>query len=149
MSFEERNAWSGLISGLITFAIFGSRIWAGTVGGTYGTAEGLTHWAWDVLWLIGGGIAICIAVLIGFQIAFAIVTRTEKPQFLTDERDVMISRRGAVITLAVSSAGFILGVILIALGWSAIAGLNAILGGMAAGAITSEAYRIAVYRLGL
>lgn len=147
MSYEEYNAWSALISGLITFAIFGSPIWAGTVGGTYETVDGLTLWAKDVLWLIGGGIG--IAVVIGFQIVYALATRTEKPQFLTDERDIMISRRGSVVTLVIASAGFILGVVLMALGWTALAGLNAILGGMAAGAVISEAYRIAVYRFGL
>ncbi|MDG1377205.1 MAG: DUF2178 domain-containing protein [Yoonia sp.] len=149
MSYEECNAWSALISGLITFAIFGSPIWAGTVGGTYETVDGLTLWAKDVLWLIGGGIGIGIAVVIGFQIVYALATRTEKPQFLTDERDIMISRRGSVVTLVIASAGFILGVVLMALGWTALAGLNAILGGMAAGAVISEAYRIAVYRFGL
>jgi len=148
MAFEERNAWSALIACLITFALFGWPIWVGTAQGTYTGTEGLSLWAWDVIWLMGGGIAVGIAVVIAFQILFAIVTRTEKPQFISDERDMMINRRGAVVTLAVISGGFIVAVGLLAWGMTALAALNTILVGMAAGAIASEIYRLAVYRFG-
>ena len=149
MEHEERNAWAAIIAGLITFIYFGSTIWTGTASGGYGGVDGLSLWAWDVVWLIGGGIVVTIVVMIAFQILYAIVTNTRKPSFITDERDVTISRRGAQITLAVCSGGFILAVILLAMGWSAVAGLNCVLVGMAIGAFASDFYRIAVYRLGL
>ena len=148
MAFEERNAWSALIACVISFGIFGRPIWVGTAQGRYADTNGLSIWAWDVIWLIGGGIAVGIAVVIAFQIAFAILTRTPKPQFISDERDLMINRRGALVTLVVISAGFILAVGLLAWGMSALAALNTILAGMAAGAIAAEIYRVAIYRFG-
>lgn len=149
MSFEERGAWSAILSGVIVFFLFGRPIWQGTVDGTYGATDGLTLWAWDVIWLIGGGVVVAIVVLIGLQILYAIVTGTGKPQFLSDERDFAINTRGAVVTLVVISGGFLISVTLLAMGWSALAALNTILIGMSIGAIASEVYRIAVYRLGL
>lgn len=149
MAHEERNAWAALIASIITFAYFGSRLWRGTIGGAYDGSDGLSVWAWDVIWLMIGGIVVTIVVVIAFNILYAIVTLTPNPQFVTDERDTMISRRGSQVTLAISSAGFILAVVLLATHWTAIAALNTMLIGMALGATASEIYRVAVYRLGL
>lgn len=149
MSFEERGAWSAILSGFIVFFWFGRPIWHGTTDGTYSAADGLSLWAWDVIWLIGGGVVVAIVVLVVGQVLYAIVTGTEKPQFLSDERDFAINTRGAVVTLVVISGGFLVSVVLLASGWSALAALNTILLGMSLGAIASEIYRIAVYRLGL
>jgi hypothetical protein len=149
MPYEERNAWSALIAGVITFFIFGTRIWSGTVDGAYVGDAGLSLWAWDVIWLIGGGIGLTIVVVIAFQILYAILTMTPNPQFITDERDTMISRHGSLITLIVSSGGFMVAVVLLATGWTALSALNTILGSMALSGMASEIYRVAVYRFGL
>lgn len=149
MPYEERNAWSALIAGVITFFVFGTRIWSGTVDGAYGGDDGLSVWAWDVIWLIGGGIGLTIVVVIAFQILYAILTLTPNPQFITDERDTMISRHGSLITLIVSSGGFMVSVVMLAMGWSPLAALNTILGSMALAGMASEIYRVAVYRFGL
>lgn len=149
MPNEERNAWGGLIAALITFAYFGRRIWTNTANGTYSTADGLSFWAWDVIWLILGGIGIVIVTLIVFHILYAIIMRVENPNFVTDERDIMITRRGGQVTLFIISAGFIVAVGLLAFGHTALTALNTILVGLALGSCASEFYRLAVYRLGL
>uniref|UniRef100_UPI004047BAFB hypothetical protein n=1 Tax=Yoonia sp. TaxID=2212373 RepID=UPI004047BAFB len=148
MNHEERNAWGAVIASTITFLYFGGRIWGATVAGIYATDDGLRLWAWDVLWLMGGGIVITIVVMIAFQILYAIATNTPNPSFITDERDTMISRRGVQVTLVVASTGFILAVIMLARGWGAVGALNTILVGMAAGAVAGDLYKIAVYRFG-
>ncbi len=149
MPHEERNAWGALIASAITFIYFGGQIWAATVAGGYAIADGLRLWAWDVLYLMGGGIVITIIVMIAFNILYAIVTNTPNPSFITDERDTMISRRGVQVTLVIASAGFIAAVIMLARGWGAVGALNAILIGMAAGAVAGDLYKVAVYRFGL
>ncbi len=149
MEHEERNAVSALISGVVTFMLFGRDIWEGTVAGTYDTDQGLSLWAWDVLWLIGGGIVVCIVVLIAFQILYAIATNTENPTFVTDERDHMISRRGSLVTLFVISASFLIAVVMLSQNWGPLAAFNTILLGMFAGSMFADIYRVAVYRLGL
>lgn len=149
MTYEERNAWSAIIAGTLAYIVFGRPIWKRTIDGTYDAMPDFSMWAWDVIWLIGGGVVFSIIVVILFQIAYAIVTRTEKPQFLTDERDHMISRQGTLITLIVSSFGFMLAVVFLAMGWSALMALNTILASMAVAGFASELYRVAVYRFGL
>lgn len=149
MSFEERGAWSAILSGVAVFFLWGRPIWNGTVTGAYDGADGLSLWAWDVIWLITGGVILTIAMLTLFNIAYAIAARQPKLQFLSDERDARISNRGAVVSLVAVSCGFLIAVGLLAAGWSALAALNAILIGMAVAGIGSEVCRIAFYRLGL
>lgn len=148
MSFEERGAWSAILSGIVAFLWWGRRIWNGTATGKYDGADGLSLWAWDVIWLIGGGVVLAIAILILFNVAYAIVTRQPRLQFITDERDKTIGNRGALVSLVCISSGFLVAVGLLAWGWSGLAALNTVLIGMAVAGIASEVWRIAAYRWG-
>ena len=148
MSFEERGAWSGMVSGVLAFFIWGRPIWTGTVTGAFDGPDGLARWAIQVIWLIGGGVLLAIAVLVLFNIGYAILTRQPKPQFIIDERDTRISHRGALVSLIVVNCAILIAIILLALGLSALAALNTILVGMAVAAVASEMLRIVVYRLG-
>ncbi len=149
MSFEERSAWSAILSGVVAYFLFGRPIWNGTVTGAYEGADGMSLWAWDVIWLIGGGVILAVGMLILFNIAYAIATGQRRLQFLSDERDARINTRGAAVSLAVISGGFLVAVVLLAMGWSVLAALNTMLIGMAIAGFGSEMCRIAVYRLGL
>ena len=149
MSFEERGAWSAILSGVAAFFLWGRPIWNGTVTGAYEGVDGLSLWAVDVIWLIGGGVILAFTVLILFNIAYAIATSQPKLRFISDERDTRINNRGAVVSLVVISIGFLIAVGLLAMGWSGLAGLNTILIGMAVAGFGSELFRIAAYRLGL
>jgi hypothetical protein len=149
MSFEERGAWSAILSSIVAFALWGRPIWIGTATGAYDGAEGLSLWAWDVIRLIGYGVALAVAMLVLFNLAYALASRDGKLRFNSDERDASIGRRSATVSLAVVSGGFLLAVGLLAAGWSGLAALNAMLVGMAMAGIGSEASRIAAYRLGL
>lgn len=149
MSYEERGAWSAILSGIVAFFWFGRPIWTATTTGTYSNADGLALWAWDVIWLIGAGVLLAIVILILFNILYAIATNQPDPQFISDERDTMITKRGSVVSLVIISGGFLVAVGLLAYGATALAALNAILIGMGIGGVASEVYRVAVYRLGL
>lgn len=149
MSFEERGAWSAILSSVVAFFWWGRPIWNGTVTGAYDGVDGLSLWAWDVIWLIGGGVILAFVIMILFNIAYAIATNEPKLQFISDERDTRINNRGAVVSLVVISCGFPIAVGLLAMGWSVLAALNTILIGMAIAGFGSQVCRVAVYRLGL
>ena len=149
MEFEERGAWSAILSSVVAFFWWGRPIWNGTVTGAYYGADGLSLWAWDVICLIGGGAVLAFAIMILFNIAYGIATNQPKLQFVTDERDKRINNRGAVVSLVVISSGFLIAVGLLAMGWGVLAALNTLLIGMAIAGLGSETYRIAAYRLGL
>lgn len=149
MSFEERGAWSAILSGVVAFLLWGRPIWNGTMTGVYEGKDGLSLWAVDVIWLIGGGVILALTIMILFNIAYAIATGQPKLQFVSDERDTRINNRSALVSLVVISVGFLIAVALLAMGWSGLAGLNTILIGMAVAGFGSELFRIAAYRLGL
>jgi|GEM_PF-1027777 len=149
MSFEERGAWSAILSGVVAFFLWGRPIWNGTVTGGYDGVDGPSLWAWDVIWLMGGGAILAFAIMVLFNIAYAIATKQPKLQFNSDERDTKISYRGAMVSLVVISSGFVIAVGLLAMGWSVLAALNTILIGMAVAGFGSEVCRVMVYRLGL
>ena len=149
MSFEERGAWSAILSGVVALFWWGRPIWSGTVTGAYDGVDGLSLWAWDVISLIGGGVVLAFVIMILFNIAYAIATNQPKLQIISDERDARINNRGAVVSLVVISSGFLIAVGLLAMGWSALVALNTILIGMAIAGFGSEVCRVAVYRLGL
>lgn len=148
MSFEERGAWSAVVSGIVAFFLWGHPIWRNTATGIYEGADGLALWAWDVIRLIGGGVVLALVMLFLFHIAYAVATRQSKLQFLTDERDKRIGNRAATVSLVVTSSAILLAIVLLAAGQSALAALNTILVGMALAALGSELWRIAIYRLG-
>ncbi len=149
MASEERNAIGAFIASIITFIYFGTPIWRKTQAGAYSGDEGLVSWAHDVLWLMGGGIVIGIVVMIAFHILLSIITNNPSPEMITDERDRMIGRRGTLITLVIASAGFIAAIVMLAVGWGAIAALNTILVGMALGSTISEIQKMVYYRFGI
>ncbi|MCB1406020.1 MAG: DUF2178 domain-containing protein [Rhodobacteraceae bacterium] len=149
MSFEERGAWSALMSGVVAFFLWGLPIWNGTVTGAYDGIDGLSLWAWDVIWLIGGGVVLAIVVLILFNIAYVVLTNQTKLHVITDERDKTINSRSAVVSLVAISCGFLAAVGLLATGWGALAAMNTMLIGMAVAGFGSEVCRVAVYRMGL
>ena len=149
MTSEERNAIGAIIAGIITFLIFGTRIWRTTASGGYDGDVGLSAWGWDVILLIFGGIGITITTVIVLHVVIAIVTNTPNPEMVADERDRMIAKRGTLATLVVVSTGFMAAVLMLATGWSAVAALNTILLGMALGSFASEFVKIAAYRFGI
>lgn len=148
MSFEERGAWSALLSGAVVFFWLGIPIWNNTATGAYDGADGLSLWAWDVIWLIGGGAALTFAIMILFNLAYAITTRQSMLQFISDERDKSINNRGAVVSSVVTSGGFLIAIGLLATGWSPVAALSTALIGTAIAAFGSLACRLAIYRSG-
>lgn len=149
MSSEEKNAFGAVVAFGFTIWFFGLPIWAKTADGSYLTVDGLQDWGRDVLWLMGGGIVVTIVVMILLHVILSILSGDLEPQMMTDERDHAISRRGTLVSLTGASAGFIVCVIALAMGQSAIFALNAILIGMTGGALLSELTRIALYRFGV
>lgn len=127
MSFEERNTVIYLFVSLIIAWIFGSRIWGGTVDGSFAGAAGLVDWARTVLWMVPVGIIITIVAVIIGQIIYGIVTGEGDMNTDSDERDHEVSARASRITMAVFSIGWLAAIVLIALEYTVLAALNLML----------------------
>jgi ABC-type multidrug transport system permease subunit len=149
MSFEERNAVTGIFVSFITWAIMLTVLLQKSAAGMFEGAAGLEHWARSVLWLILVGIGIAIVMTILFNIAYAIITGEKKPDFLSDERDTLIGLRGMQATLIVITSGIICAIAALAIGASVLQALNIILAACALGSFASEVTKLILYRRGV
>ena len=148
MSFEERNAVSGILVSFVAWGIMLSVLLRKSAAGLFEGSAGLMHWAQAVLWLILIGIAVAIVMTILFNIAYAIISGEKKPDFLRDERDTLIGLRGMQATLVVLSTGIVFAFIALAFGTSILTVLNMILGACALSSFASEVTKLILYRRG-
>jgi hypothetical protein len=148
MSYEERNAWVELFANVLIISFFGYRVWTLSGEGAFGGANGLTVWARTVLWMIPVSIVVTIVLTILFNIGAAVAMRDHDPGFVSDERDKRFGSRGMIAAIVVASAGWVIGLVLLALGGTALVTFNVILFAFAFGAFASQAVRLYFYRRG-
>jgi hypothetical protein len=148
MSYEERNTWVELIANVVIVAWFGHRVWTLNGEGAFDGADGLTVWAQTVLWMIPISIVMTVVLSILFNIGASVAMRDHDPSFISDERDKRFGSRGMMVAMGVASTGLILGLVLLALGGTALVTLNVVLFAFAFGAFASQAVRLYFYRRG-
>ena len=149
MSFEERNAVSGILVGFVTWAIMLTVLLQKSAAGVFEGSAGLEQWARTVLWLILIGIGIMIAMTVLLNIAYAMITGEKKPDFRRDERDTLIGLRGMQATVIVLTTGIVGAFIALAFGVSILLVLNLILAACALSSFASEVTKLVLYRWGL
>jgi hypothetical protein len=149
MSFEERNAVSGILVCFVTWAIMLTVLLQKSAAGVFDDGTGVQKWAQTVLWLILMGIAIAIVMTILFNIAYAVITNEKKPDFLHDERDTLIGLRAMQATLIGITVGIVGAIIALAFGASVLFVLNMILAACALSSFASEVTKLILYRRGL
>lgn len=148
MSFEERNAVSGILVSFVTWVIMLTVLLRKSAAGQFDGSAGLVLWAQAVLWLILIGVALAIVMTVLINIAYAIISGEKKPDFLRDERDTLIGLRGIQATLVVLSTGIIFAFIALAFGTSILTVLNLILAACALSSFASEVTKLILYRRG-
>ena len=149
MSFEERNAVSGILVGFVTWAIMLTVLLQKSAAGVFEGSAGLEQWGRTVLWLILIGIGIMIAMTVLLNIAYAMITGEKKPDFRRDERDTLIGLRGMQATVIVLTTGIVGAFIALAFGVSILLVLNLILAACALSSFASEVTKLVLYRWGL
>jgi hypothetical protein len=149
MSYEERNAVSGILVCCVTWAVMLTVLLRKTAEGRFDGQAGLVQWGQAVLWLIAIGIAIAIVMTILFNIAYAIISGEKKPDFLRDERDTVIGLRGIQATLIVITTGIVAAFAALAMGAAILTVLNMILAACALSSFASDVTKLVLYRRGL
>lgn len=152
MSLGEREALTGFLSMSVSILLFWWRLGGQAEAGLFEGAEGLVHWARQVLILIGISIGIsigvAIAVTIVFTILYAIVTGDQKPSGLRDERDRGIELRAMRLGMWVLSFGLVAMIADLAMGGSAFRALNLVLAACALSELVKDGFKILLYRRG-
>lgn len=149
MSHEERNTVTALIVSIIVLLYFGTSLRNDWIAGAFDGPDGIMIWARTVLWIIPFCIVFTIVATVAMNIGYAIITRTPNPDFISDERDAAIGRRGSLVTMVIASMGFIAALIALAFGWSALAGFNVILVAFYAADFVGNMSKMAAYRFGI
>ncbi len=148
MSYEERNAWAGLVASLLVWGFFGSRIISDLGAGAFDGPDGLQLWAWAVVKLMLWGIGIMIVVTIAMAVFDAALRGKAAPSMQMDERDQLIALLSHRIVLVAVSTGVIGAIIALSQGVSAPLALTGIFLACALGDTIGTAYRIWRYRRG-
>jgi hypothetical protein len=148
MSFEERNAVTGILVCFVTWTIMLIIVLQKSAAGVFDGSAGLEQWARTVLWLILIGIGVCSVLVILFNIGYAMVTGEKKADFRRDERDALIGLRGTQATLTVMIAGFFAAIAALAIGFSILFALNMILAACALSSLASDVTKLVFYRRG-
>lgn len=149
MSYEERNAVTGILVCSVNWAIMLTILLQKSAAGLFDGPSGPEQWARAVLWLILIGIGVGIVMTVLFNIGYASVTGERKAIFLRDERDAMIGLRGIQATLIVITIGILIAIAALALGTSVITTLNIILAGCALSSFASDVTKLILYRRGV
>ena len=149
MTHEERNNLVSIFVGLFVIGYLSFRIWTKYEAGIFDGPDGLMLWARTVLWAIPLGIGLMIVALIVTTIIHAILTNNSKPNFIVDERDKLIGRYGMIVTMSVASGGFILGIVFLAMGYSAFAVLNIMFYGFAGADFAGNLTKQILWRRGM
>lgn len=148
MSLGEREALTGFLSMSVSILLFWWRLGGQFEAGLFEGAEGLVHWARQVLILIAISIGVAIAVTILFTILYAIVTGDQKPSGLRDERDRGIELRAMRLGMWVLSFGLVAMIADLAMGGSAFRALNLVLAACALSELVKDGFKILLYRRG-
>ncbi len=148
MSYEERNALSGLLTSIVAWSIMGGVMWRQYTDGLYDGPDGVMHWARAMLWLMLYGIGFGIVIAILFAIVDGILHPNDKNRTQSDERDRTIALLGHRIVLVAMSAGLIGAILGMAFGWTAVQGLMLIVVSCALGDTVGVAYKVFLYRRG-
>lgn len=148
MTYQDRNNVVSIIVNLIVNGYIVFRLLEMNTAGQFDGPDAVNVWARMVIWVIPIAIVGTIVGTILFNIGYAIVTRTEKPSFLVDERDKLFDRRGIIAVVIFAGAGFMLAIVALAFGWSALIGFNIIYFAMAFGSIAADLVKFASYRRG-
>ncbi len=146
MSHEERNTVAALIAGVMINIYVIMKLQRMFEDGRFAGEDAIQVWAKAMLWVIPVGIAVVIAITILFSILYAIVTNTENPSFLVDERDHAISGFGMRVTMVVTSIGFIGTIVALAFGTAVLTALIGMWFAFAIGSFSGDLAKLIRYR---
>lgn len=148
MSFGERDAITSLLTVLIVTVMVYVSISGQYALGKFDGPDALKLWAWSVLWVLGYGIGIAIAIPMLFTVAYGIITGEKKPSDLRDERDRLIEHRGTRIGAALTSLCIVGAVADLAWGSTALHAFNVLLISCPLSEIVKNLFKVVCYRRG-
>ena len=138
MSFREKVAWVSLLAHVVVFGWYFSSFAQGWTARIVSSDHGLGQ--------MGGAIVALVVLSIVLAIAVTISTPTVDVRARFDEREKLIRLRAANITSAVVTAGVILAMSALMLGWNTVLAANLLLAVLVIGEIVKAIAQITQFR---
>lgn len=161
MYYQQKRTIVSLAEGILLLAAYCIYVLGKVNAGAVAPGD-LHFFAVAMLWFIGIGVAAGIVIQIVFHILLSVavaVREREKDEktieamvsaeMVEDERDKMIDLKCMRISFAVAMAGFVAGLVLLALNGSAVVMLNILFGGIWLGTIAEGIAKLAYYKVGM
>ena len=144
MSSQERASIVAIIISVLLNAYVIVRLVQLFEAGTLSGEDGPMLWAQAIVWVIPAAIVLTIVL----NCLFAMVSKDRSPKNIIDERDRQFQLRAFHITLISIGIGFMTMIVVLAFGWTAVAGLTLLYASCAAGDLLGNAVRLGSYRIG-
>lgn len=128
-----------IVNGMLAIKLFG--LWS---DGTLLGPSGVMIWAKSTLWAMGITIIATIVLTVLFIIIMAIITGDQ--DFRTDERDRLFTNRGNMVVMVAGGAGFIVAMIMMAMGIAPVFGFIVVFYSYALGDLAGNLHKFASYR---
>ncbi len=149
MSYHEKNNYVELLSTLVVFGFYFTRMFALFTNGDMAGENANMLLGQNILWLLGISVVVHIVGHIVFATAMTIITKDHDPSYVIDERDKLIELKGMRVGYYVLGGGFVCSMIVLAMGYETVLVFNLIVAAFALGSIGGNITRIALYRLGV
>ena len=144
MSQEEKNTIVSIIVNLIVNGLLAVKLFGLWSDGTLLGPDGVTIWAKSTLWAMATTIIATIVLVILISIIVAIITGDK--DFRTDERDKLFSNRGNMFVMVAGGFGFVVAIIMMAMGFAPVFGFMFVFYAYAIGDLIGNLHKFASYR---
>ena len=163
MSYQEKKTIVSIVSGVLLLAAYYLYIFSKSASGNL---DNLKFWATSMLVFIGIAVVALIIIQIVFHILLSVamavkqkledescddkaVENSIEQEMVEDERDKLIELKANKIGYALAGAGFLGGLVALALGASAVVMLNILFLSSGAGGIAEGLVQLRFYRRGI
>ncbi|MHC4880879.1 MAG: hypothetical protein ACYTGL_30885 [Planctomycetota bacterium] len=144
MSHQERASIVAIVTNLLLNLYVIVRVGKLFSTGALSGDDAVMVWAQTIVWIIPAAIA--LTIVLNHVIAFA--ARDQDLKKTVDERDRQFQLRGMGVLLMSVGLGFMTMIVLLATGWTAVAGLTLLYFSIAVGDLLGSVVRLASYRIG-
>ena len=148
MPHQERNTWVSLLIGIAINAYVILRLREMYATGALDGPDAAQVFGSLIVWVIVVAIGLTVGATILFSILYAIATRQEDGDLVTDERDRLFENRAMGATMFVAMAGFVGAFGALAWGIAPVTVFVMLYFAIAAGSIAGDLVRLASYRAG-
>ena len=146
MTYQERQAASNLIAGLIIFGVYFVWLLRAIDAGSFDGQNASVFAGRAICVLMFGGVIFTIVFTILFNIIVAIVTNDPDPSMVVDERDRMLELKAIRFSHGFIGLGFIACMVALALGVNLLWVLQYIVLSFAIGSLMESVLVIILYR---